>query len=113
MSDQPIRLLIADDHALFRDGMAALLAATADITRTWLCHGQHKTGCHGCIDSVTALLQDNQRDARGLMMTGCNHPLTAFGRVHALSFENGFGGVAVAAEHQYPENAKDNCEKTR
>ncbi|MCB0187039.1 MAG: response regulator transcription factor, partial [Caldilineaceae bacterium] len=40
MSDQPIRLLIADDHALFRDGMAALLAATADIT----CVGEAATG---------------------------------------------------------------------
>lgn len=40
MSGQPIRLLIADDHALFRDGMAALLAATADIT----CVGEAATG---------------------------------------------------------------------
>ncbi|HEX6302669.1 MAG TPA: response regulator transcription factor, partial [Anaerolineales bacterium] len=30
MSD-PIRVLIADDHTIFRDGMTALLKATSDI----------------------------------------------------------------------------------
>jgi len=40
MSDQPIRLFIADDHALFREGMRALLSATADI----ICVGEAATG---------------------------------------------------------------------
>lgn len=40
MTEQPIRLLIADDHALFRDGMRALLAATPDIT----CVGEAASG---------------------------------------------------------------------
>jgi DNA-binding NarL/FixJ family response regulator len=40
MTTQPIRLFIADDHALFREGMRALLAATADI----VCVGEAATG---------------------------------------------------------------------
>jgi DNA-binding NarL/FixJ family response regulator len=40
MSVAPIRLFIADDHALFREGMRALLAATPDI----VCVGEAATG---------------------------------------------------------------------
>ena len=40
MNDQPIRLFIADDHALFREGVRALLSATADI----VCVGEAATG---------------------------------------------------------------------
>jgi DNA-binding NarL/FixJ family response regulator len=40
MTAQPIRLLIADDHALFREGMRALLSATTDVT--WV--GEAATG---------------------------------------------------------------------
>jgi len=40
MNNQPIRLLIADDHALFREGIRALLSATVDIT----CVGEAATG---------------------------------------------------------------------
>ena len=40
MSTEPIRLFIADDHALFREGMRALLAATPDI----VCVGEAATG---------------------------------------------------------------------
>ena len=40
MTAQPIRLFIADDHALFREGMRALLSATADI----VCVGEAATG---------------------------------------------------------------------
>lgn len=40
MSTEPIRLFIADDHALFREGIRALLAATADI----VCVGEAATG---------------------------------------------------------------------
>lgn len=40
MTTQPIRLFIADDHALFREGMRALLAATTDI----VCVGEAATG---------------------------------------------------------------------
>jgi DNA-binding NarL/FixJ family response regulator len=40
MNTQPIRLFIADDHALFREGLRALLSATADI----ICVGEAATG---------------------------------------------------------------------
>lgn len=40
MNQPPIRLFIADDHALFREGIRALLAATNDI----LCVGEAATG---------------------------------------------------------------------
>ena len=40
MNNEPIRLYIADDHALFREGMRALLSATADI----VCVGEAATG---------------------------------------------------------------------
>jgi DNA-binding NarL/FixJ family response regulator len=40
MSDPLIRLFIADDHALFREGIRALLSATADI----ICVGEAATG---------------------------------------------------------------------
>lgn len=40
MNNQPIRLLIADDHALFREGIRALISATADI----VCIGEAATG---------------------------------------------------------------------
>ena len=40
MNNQPIRLFIADDHALFREGVRALLSATADI----VCVGEAATG---------------------------------------------------------------------
>ncbi|MBW7886616.1 MAG: response regulator transcription factor [Caldilineaceae bacterium] len=40
MTTQPIRLFIADDHALFREGMRALLSATADI----VCVGEAANG---------------------------------------------------------------------
>jgi RNA polymerase sigma factor (sigma-70 family) len=40
MSNHPIRLFIADDHALFREGIRALLSATADI----VCVGEAATG---------------------------------------------------------------------
>lgn len=40
MNDQPIGLFIADDHALFREGIRALLIATTDI----VCVGEAATG---------------------------------------------------------------------
>ncbi len=40
MNNQPVRLFIADDHALFREGMRALLSATTDI----VCVGEAATG---------------------------------------------------------------------
>ena len=40
MTNAPIRLFIADDHALFREGMRALLSATPDI----ICVGEAATG---------------------------------------------------------------------
>ena len=40
MNNEPIRLFIADDHALFREGVRALLSATADI----VCVGEAATG---------------------------------------------------------------------
>lgn len=40
MNNEPIRLFIADDHALFREGIQALLSATADI----VCVGEAATG---------------------------------------------------------------------
>jgi DNA-binding NarL/FixJ family response regulator len=40
MREQPIRLFIADDHALFREGIRALLSATPDI----VCIGEAATG---------------------------------------------------------------------
>ena len=40
MHNELIRLFIADDHALFREGMRALLSATADI----VCVGEAATG---------------------------------------------------------------------
>lgn len=40
MNDQPIRLFIADDHALFREGIRALLIAATDI----VCVGEAATG---------------------------------------------------------------------
>ncbi len=40
MTNQPIRLFIADDHALFREGIRALISATADID----CVGEAATG---------------------------------------------------------------------
>jgi DNA-binding NarL/FixJ family response regulator len=40
MNDTPIRLFIADDHALFREGIRALLSATSDID----CVGEAATG---------------------------------------------------------------------
>jgi DNA-binding NarL/FixJ family response regulator len=40
MNTQPIRLFIADDHALFREGLRALLSATVDI----ICVGEAATG---------------------------------------------------------------------
>jgi DNA-binding NarL/FixJ family response regulator len=40
MCTEPIRLFIADDHALFREGIRALLAATTDI----VCVGEAATG---------------------------------------------------------------------
>jgi DNA-binding NarL/FixJ family response regulator len=32
MSDDPVRVLIADDHPVFRDGLASLLGTQADVT---------------------------------------------------------------------------------
>ncbi|MCL4859568.1 MAG: response regulator transcription factor [Caldilineaceae bacterium] len=40
MSNQPIRLFVADDHTLFREGVRALLSATTDIA----CVGEAATG---------------------------------------------------------------------
>jgi len=40
MNTEPIRLFIADDHALFREGIRALLSATPDI----VCMGEAATG---------------------------------------------------------------------
>lgn len=40
MHNEPIHLFIADDHALFREGMRALLSATPDI----VCVGEAATG---------------------------------------------------------------------
>jgi DNA-binding NarL/FixJ family response regulator len=40
MSNQPIRLFIADDHTLFRDGVRALLSATTDM----VCVGEAASG---------------------------------------------------------------------
>ena len=40
MSNHPIRLFIADDHALFREGIRALLSATEDV----VCVGEAATG---------------------------------------------------------------------
>lgn len=40
MHHRPIRLFIADDHALFREGIRALISATADID----CVGEAATG---------------------------------------------------------------------
>lgn len=40
MSNQPIRLFIADDHTLFREGVRALLSATTDM----VCVGEAATG---------------------------------------------------------------------
>lgn len=40
MREEPIRLFIADDHALFREGIRALLSATPDI----VCVGEAATG---------------------------------------------------------------------
>ncbi len=53
MNDQPIRLLIADDHALFREGIRALISATADIS----CVGEAATG-----DEIVALAEELQPD---------------------------------------------------
>ena len=53
MDDKPIRLLIADDHALFRDGIRALLLATPDIT----CVGEAASG-----DEIVALVEEVQSD---------------------------------------------------
>ena len=49
----PIRLFIADDHALFREGMRALLLATADI----VCVGEAASG-EDAVAQVDQLLPD-------------------------------------------------------
>lgn len=49
----PIRLFIADDHALFREGMRALLLATADI----VCVGEAESG-EDAVAQVDQLLPD-------------------------------------------------------
>lgn len=51
MSDEPIRLFIADDHTLFRDGLRALFASVEDMEVV----GEAATGegaVQGVIDSV-------------------------------------------------------------
>lgn len=49
MTNAPIRLFIADDHALFREGMRALLSATPDI----ICVGEAATGA----DALAGIMQ--------------------------------------------------------
>lgn len=53
INDRPIRLLIADDHALFREGIQALLLATPDIA----CVGEASTG-----KETVSLTKDVQPD---------------------------------------------------
>jgi DNA-binding NarL/FixJ family response regulator len=53
MSMQRIRLFIADDHALFREGLRALISATVDIT----CVGEAATG-EEALGQIEALLPD-------------------------------------------------------
>lgn len=53
MISQPIRLFIADDHALFRDGIRALIAATSDIE----CVGEAATG-EEAVQQVDAIKPD-------------------------------------------------------
>lgn len=53
MHNEPIRLFIADDHALFREGLRALVAATADIE----CVGEAATG-EDALDLIEALQPD-------------------------------------------------------
>lgn len=52
-SPKPIRLFIADDHALFREGLRALISATADIT----CVGDAATG-EEALSQIEALQPD-------------------------------------------------------
>lgn len=53
MTEAAIRLFVADDHALFRDGIRALLSATADI----VCVGEAATG-EAAVTETLALLPD-------------------------------------------------------
>lgn len=53
IEQEPIRLFIADDHALFREGVRALLAATVDIT----CVGEAASG-----DETLAQIAESQPD---------------------------------------------------
>lgn len=53
MENQPIRLYIIDDHALFRDGVRALLSATSDIE----CIGEAADG-ESALAALTSLTPD-------------------------------------------------------
>ena len=53
MNRQPIRLFIADDHALFREGIRALITATSDIE----CVGEAATG-EEAVQQVDAIEPD-------------------------------------------------------
>lgn len=53
MQQQPIRLFIADDHALFREGIRALISATADIA----CVGEAAAG-EEAIQQIESLQPD-------------------------------------------------------
>lgn len=53
MSNQPLRLFVADDHTLFREGVRALLSATADIA----CVGEAATG-EEAVRQIEALQPD-------------------------------------------------------
>lgn len=70
MTEPSIRLLIADDHALFREGLRALLSATPDI----VCVGEAATG-EGTLSHATALQPDvilmdiNMPDINGIEAT--------------------------------------------
>jgi DNA-binding NarL/FixJ family response regulator len=53
MSKQPIRLFIVDDHALFREGVRALMAASDDI----ICVGEAASG-EDALEQIDALQPD-------------------------------------------------------
>lgn len=93
MNDQPIRLFIADDHALFREGMRALLSATADI----VCVGEAATGAEA-VQQIGELQPDVV--LMDIHMPGVNG-IEATRRIKELAPETAVLALTMHEDEQY------------
>jgi len=111
MTEAAIRLFVADDHALFRDGIRALLSATADI----VCVGEAATG-EAAVTATRRILRDHpaagviivtmleddaslvaamRMGARGYVLKGANHQ-ELLQAIRTVAQGQAFFGPAIA-----------------